>query len=134
MVDIPPALKMDSYPGAIGQVLTNLVLNSLIHGFSHDMQGEIHVSAEMDAKHVRLVVADNGHGIPAENLGRVFDPFFTTRMGQGGSGLGLNIVFNIVRTTLGGTIRVESRPGVRTAFTINMPRVAPGAAPAVESA
>jgi signal transduction histidine kinase len=98
------------------------------------MKGEIHVTAEMDATSVRLVVADNGQGIPAENIGRVFDPFFTTRMGQGGSGLGLNIVFNIVRTTLGGTIRVESRRDVRTTFTINIPRIAPGLAAVVQTA
>jgi len=135
VVDIPPNCVMDSYPGAIGQVLTNLALNSLIHGFTSEMKGEIRISASVDADdEVCLVVADNGSGISAENLGRVFDPFFTTRMGQGGSGLGLNIVYNIVTTTLGGAIRVESQPGERTAFTITMPRTAPKAEALLRSA
>jgi len=125
-VDIPKDILMDSYPGAIGQVITNLVLNSLVHGFTDDMAGVISISAmKSDADHVLLIATDNGKGISKQNLPRVFDPFFTTRMGQGGSGLGLNIVFNIVNSTLGGNIQVSSEEGVRTTFTIFMPMVAP---------
>ncbi len=125
-VDIPAGFVMDSYPGAIGQVITNLVLNSLIHGFTDDMSGSVSITAlRNDEQHVLLIVTDNGRGISKQNLPRVFDPFFTTRMGQGGSGLGLNIVFNIVNSTLGGSIQVTSEEGVHTTFTIFMPAVAP---------
>ena len=125
-VEIQAGFTMDSYPGALGQVVTNLLLNSLIHGFSNEMSGVITITAQMDNEdQVHLVVTDNGRGIPAKNLSHIFDPFFTTRMGQGGSGLGLNIVFNIVTANLGGSIRVSSEEGIRTTFTIIMPRIAP---------
>lgn len=125
-IEIPGGCLMDSYPGAIGQVVTNLVLNSLVHGFSEDINGIVSVSAlQADADHVLLIVNDNGKGIPKKNLARVFDPFFTTRMGQGGSGLGLHIVYNIVTSNLGGNIQVSSEEGIRTTFTIYLPLVAP---------
>ena len=125
VVDVPEAITMDSFPGAIGQVITNLVLNSLVHGFCGDMQGVVTISAQLqDSNHVLLICNDNGKGIPQENLNRIFDPFFTTRMGQGGSGLGLNIVFNIVTLTLHGTVRVESAVGNHTKFSVVMPLVA----------
>ena len=126
VMQVPPGIKMDSYPGAIGQIITNLVLNSLIHGFSEDMSGVIQVKAELVGdQSVNFTVSDNGKGIPVKNLKHVFDPFFTTRMGVGGSGLGLNIVYNMVTSTLGGTIVVKSEEGMRTTFSINMPLVAP---------
>jgi len=125
-VAIPDEIIMDSYPGAIGQIITNLVLNSLVHGFTDEMDGVISILATVgDDQRVLLVVTDNGKGISKQNLPRVFDPFFTTRMGQGGSGLGLNIVFNMVSSTLGGNIQVSSTEGVQTRFTISMPLVAP---------
>lgn len=113
-VDIPSGLELDSYPGPLEQVLVNLVGNSLLHGF-----------AGIDAKCVRLVHTDNGVGIPAATLTRVFDPFFTTRLGQGGSGLGLYIVYNVVTGVLGGSIKVDSLPGRGTSFTLTLPRTAP---------
>lgn len=124
LVDIDAGIEMDSYPGAIGQVIGDLVINALVHGFSADMHGVIMISArKVDAKNLELVIADNGAGIAPENLERVFDPFFTTRMGQGGNGLGLSMVFKIVNSTLGGTIHVTSEPGRSTTFTIHMPLV-----------
>ena len=125
VVDVPQDIMMDSYPGPVGQVITNLVVNSLVHGFSDDMQGVITIAvAVQDANRLQLTVTDTGCGIPKNNLTRVFDPFFTTRMGQGGNGLGLNIVFNIVTLTLGGMITVDSRVGGNTIFTVNIPMTA----------
>ncbi|WP_397572219.1 sensor histidine kinase [Silanimonas sp.] len=130
VVDIAPGLGMDSYPGPLGQVVTNLVLNALLHGLG-DRPGEVRVVAsQLDADHVALSVSDDGVGIPAEHLPRIFDPFFTTKLGEGGSGLGLHIVYSLVQRSLGGRIDVESRSGQGARFTVVMPVNAPKSAEA----
>lgn len=121
-VDIPATLRCDSYPGALGQVLTNLISNSLLHGFDDIVGGEIQILAR--PRHtgwVQLRYSDNGVGIAEEQLRHIFDPFFTTRLGRGGSGLGLHIVYQLVTTLLGGRIQVESEPGQGTRFLIELP-------------
>lgn len=123
---IPPGLKMDSYPGPLGQVIANLLNNALLHAFDGIDHGEIALEAEADGDtHLILRCRDNGAGIPPENLNRIFDPFFTTRMGRDGTGLGLNIVHNIVTGMLGGEISVSSEPGRGACFTLRLPRQAP---------
>ena len=130
VVDIAPGLAMDSYPGPLGQVITNLVLNALLHGLGEE-PGEVRVVASRhDEESVALSVSDNGVGIPAEHLSRIFDPFFTTKLGEGGSGLGLHIVYSLVQRSLGGRIDVDSRPGRGACFTVVMPAVAPKTADA----
>ena len=125
-VEISEGIEMDSYPGSLGQVVVNLALNALLHGFSASMQGRVRILGRADGPDwIVLQVEDNGCGIPAENLGKVFDPFFTTRLGQGGSGLGLHIVYNIVVGTLGGSIQLDSRSGEGTFFSVRIPRQAP---------
>ncbi len=126
VLDLAPGVEMDSFPGPLGQVLTNLLLNALIHGLGDGAAGEVRLSASeaVDGK-VTLLVADTGAGIAHEHISRVFDPFFTTRLGQGGSGLGLNIVFNLVTATLGGTIHVDSQVGQGAVFRIDLPCNAP---------
>ena len=129
-VDCEPDLLMDSFPGALSQVVTNLLVNAVTHAFEEGQSGRVDISAHR--KHedmVELIVSDNGHGIPQENLGKIFQPFFTTRRSKGGSGLGLHIVYNIVRQRLGGRIEVESKVGLGTRFSITMPCVAPKIAP-----
>ena len=84
----------------------------------------------IDEDWVRIVFEDDGRGIAPAHLPRVFDPFFTTRMGQGGTGLGLNIAHTIATSLLGGTIRVESAPGEGSRFILSLPRVALDARPA----
>ena len=124
--EIPHDIRLQSYPGPVGQVLTNLINNALIHGLKDGTLGRITVTAGIQREGwIQLAVHDNGRGIAPENLARVFDPFFTTRLGHGGSGLGLNIVYNIVSQTLGGTIRVESVLGHGARFIIEMPVSAP---------
>lgn len=124
--DITAGITMDSYPGPLGQVVTNLLNNALIHAFGGDQQGRVVVRARPGpGDTVQLEVSDNGVGIPAAHLSRVFDPFFTTRLGQGGSGLGLNIVYNLVTKTLGGTVHVASTPGQGATFHMVLPCKAP---------
>lgn len=124
---IPDDIVMESFPGPLGQVVTNLINNSIIHGFDGREAGRIRIDAEKCEGNasVLLKVCDDGKGIPPDVLPRIFDPFFTTRLGQGGSGLGLNIVHNMVFSILGGRIGVESRPGQGTCFTLTLAMVAP---------
>ena len=125
-VEIADDVLMDSYPGPVGQILTNLVHNALLHGLSPSVPGVISVMARrLGEDKVQISVGDSGSGIPEENLSRVFDPFFTTRLGQGGSGLGLHIVYNLATKTLGGRVRAENRPGQGACFVLELPLVAP---------
>ncbi|WP_295995714.1 ATP-binding protein [Rugamonas sp.] len=120
--EVPAGIWMDSYPGPLGQVVTNFVTNALAHAFQGRDGGTMTLSARrLDGGAVEIAFRDDGAGIPEQHQPRVFDPFFTTRLGQGGSGLGLNIVYNIVTGLLGGTIRLESTVGGGTVFTIVLP-------------
>ena len=122
--EIPAGIVMDSYPGPLGQVVTNLVNNAVIHGLDGVEQGGIEVRAALlDADSLELTVSDNGQGIAPDRLGRIYDPFYTTKLGKGGSGLGLNIVYNTVHGVLGGRIAVHSQLGKGTRFTVTLPRV-----------
>jgi signal transduction histidine kinase len=118
-------IELDSYPGAFAQVITNLLMNAVHHAFDDEGHGTIHIDVNEQDKSITLLFKDNGRGIPVENLSKIFDPFFTTRRNRGGTGLGMNIVYNIVTTTLGGSISVDSTIGLGTTFTLSMPREAP---------
>ncbi|CAO3428039.1 PAS-domain containing protein [Azospirillum doebereinerae] len=124
-VTCPDTLTLDSYPGAFGQILTNLVMNSIIHGYGPERRGALRIAVSEEAGEVTVVYADDGRGIPASLHGRVFEPFFTTSRDSGGSGLGLNIVYTLVTRTLRGHVRLDSRPGEGATFTLRFPRVAP---------
>lgn len=122
-VQCPDSIVMNSYPGALSQVLSNFVMNSLIHGFEPGRVGRISIQVDpVEPASVRLTYSDDGMGIPPENRGRIFDPFFTTRRGSGGSGLGLHIVYNLVVGPLGGTVTVEERDGGGACFVVTLPR------------
>jgi signal transduction histidine kinase len=102
-VDCPDDLEIDSYPGALSQVLTNFVMNSLVHGFAEGQVGAIAISAQLQGPDTVMIrYTDTGRGIPEKNLAKIFEPFFTTKRGSGGTGLGLHIVYNIVAQSLGG--------------------------------
>ena len=120
------SVMVDSYPGPIAQLVTNLVINALVHAFGDDGAGTLAIDvAALPDGLVELRFQDDGRGIPAENLDRIFEPFFTTKRGAGGSGLGMHICFNLVTRTLGGTLTVESRVGEGTTFTARFPAIAP---------
>ncbi len=119
-------VTLDSYPGPLGQVFTNLVTNALLHAFEGHRQGHITVTPRLvDGDSVQIDFADDGLGIPAAEQRRIFDPFFTTRLGRGGTGLGLHIVYNLVTQVLGGRITVHSSPGNGTRFVVTLPLKAP---------
>lgn len=121
VVECPPTLRIATMPGALSQIVTNLVTNSLLHAFAHGRGGEIVLSAKAKQDAVVLVYTDDGKGIAREHLSHVFEPFFTTRRGQGGSGLGLHLCYNIVTRSLKGKIEVASTPGAGVRFTITLP-------------
>ncbi|NSL54808.1 PAS domain-containing sensor histidine kinase [Uliginosibacterium aquaticum] len=125
-LNVPEDISLDSYPGPLGQVLSNLVGNAVLHGFTGRKEGGVRVEAcLLDADTVELKVSDDGCGMTEHVQHHAFDPFFTTRLGQGGNGLGLYICYGIVSGVLGGSITLESRPGAGTTFIIRLPRVGP---------
>jgi signal transduction histidine kinase len=126
-VDVPEGLAIDGYPGSYGQILTNLFLNAANHAFPDGRAGAISISARpRGADDIEIIFADNGAGMTPDVQRQAFDPFFTTRRNEGGTGLGLHIVYNLVTQQLGGRMMLESRLGQGTTFRIIMPRVATG--------
>lgn len=126
-IDIEPGLQLDSYPGALSQILMILVSNAVTHAFAGREQGSLAIEGRRsESGWVELTVKDDGAGIAKEHVGRIFEPFFTTRLGQGGSGLGLHILYNMVTSVLGGRVAVDSTVGEGTTFTVELPD-SPGA-------
>jgi signal transduction histidine kinase len=126
-LEVPDGLIIDSFPGAYGQILTNLFLNAVNHGFADGRSGTITISARPRGHDdVEIIFADNGAGMTPDVQRQAFDPFFTTRRNEGGTGLGLHIVYNLVTQQLGGRMMLDSRPGQGTTFRIIMPRAAKG--------
>ncbi|MBI1889804.1 MAG: AAA family ATPase [Burkholderiales bacterium] len=117
----PQGIAMKSFPGALGQVVTNLVMNTLMHAFDGVEGGTIEITAKQFGGNVELSCRDNGVGIPDDIQSKIFDPFFTTRRASGGSGLGLHIVYNLVTQKLHGRIGVESKVGEGTKFWMSLP-------------
>lgn len=121
-------IEVNTYPGALSQVITNFVTNALLHAFAEDGRGEMLIVVRnvyangVETDQIELRFSDNGLGIPQENLAKIFDPFYTTMRGRGGSGLGLNIIHNLVTGTLRGQISVESQLNVGTTFIVRFPR------------
>lgn len=125
-LECPENLIVDNYPGALSQILTNFITNSLRHAYQPDQTGKLNICVTLlPDDNIRLVYSDDGQGIPPELQSKIFDPFFTTQRGNGGSGLGLHIVYNIVHQTLKGSLQVHSALGQGTTFTLHFPRVCP---------
>ncbi|HBE58165.1 MAG TPA: two-component sensor histidine kinase [Cyanobacteria bacterium UBA11149] len=114
-------LIIESYPGPLSQVVTNLVLNSIIHAYKPGAGGNLRFEVGRDASGAIIYYSDDGCGIPPQNLDKIFEPFFTTARAKGGSGLGLHIVYNLVTQKLQGNISCESEVGKGTRFTIELP-------------
>ena len=126
-VDVPDGLMIDGYPGSYGQILTNLFLNAVNHAFAEARSGTISISARPRGQDdVEIIFADDGAGMTPDVQRQAFDPFFTTRRNEGGTGLGLHIVYNLVTQQLGGRMMLDSRLGQGTTFRIIMPTAAKG--------
>ncbi len=122
---IPAGIVMDSIPGDLEQIFTNLIMNSIHHGFEAQGSGQVVIEASAVQGRVEIVYQDNGIGIAPEFHRKVFEPFYTTKLGRGGSGLGMFIVHNLVHGSLKGEIRLNSEPGQGARFTLNLPAVTP---------
>ena len=116
-------ITMNSYAGSLAQVVTNLVMNSLIHAYPEEKKGQLHFEIIAENKNIKIIYSDDGCGIPEENLSKVFEPFFTTKRNQGGTGLGLHIVYNLITHKLQGSVDVDSQVGKGTKFTFVLPSI-----------
>ena len=126
-LDIPADIILDSYPGAYGQVLTNLIFNAVTHGFADRTVGNMVLEAtRIGTEFVEITFSDDGSGISEEDQRHVFDPFFTTRRAKGSTGLGLHIVHNLVTEQLGGRITLTSASEKGTSICMTIPLIAPG--------
>ena len=113
-------INVYSYPGAFSQIITNLIMNSLIHGFQNMENGIIEINVSSQKGYITLQYKDNGKGMDSSSLKKIFDPFFTTRRGEGGTGLGMHIIYNLVTQTFAGDIKCDSSPNNGVTFTIKL--------------
>ncbi|MFK5892552.1 MAG: PAS domain-containing sensor histidine kinase [Pseudomonadota bacterium] len=114
-------IKVNSYPGAFSQVFTNLIMNSLIHAYDKGVWGIVSIEIKQQNNQLHIHYQDDGKGMTEEVISKIFDPFFTTQRGQGGSGLGMNVTYNLITSRLHGTIKCHSTPGLGTSFIIQCP-------------
>jgi len=121
--NIPKEIKINTYPGAFGQVITNLIMNSILHGYVNEKKGHIYIDVKEEATQVVLSYKDDGKGINSKELPYIFDAFFTTKKGSGGTGLGLNILYNIVQKQFKGEVSCTSEINNGVHFTITIPSV-----------
>jgi signal transduction histidine kinase len=120
-VECSPVILVKGFPGAIYQILSNLIINSIKHAFPGDTQGIISIKVKKDKDLLCLEFSDNGCGIPEKDQKHIFEPFFTTKRSQGGTGLGLNLVYNLIKHKLGGEISLKSRENEGALFYISFP-------------
>lgn len=123
LIEGDPTLTVSGDPGVLSQIITNLVMNAVIHAYDDGDSGLLKIRFEDSGENICIEFEDDGKGIDSGHLSKIFDPFFTTRRGSGGSGLGLNIVYNLIRGQVGGKIECFSTLGKGTRFVMSMPKV-----------
>ena len=121
-VSCPDNLVVTCAPGAIAQIVTNMVVNSITHGFEDKTAGTITLDVKEAGENVVVQYSDDGRGLGEEELGKLFDAFFTTKRAEGGSGLGTHIMYNLVTQSLQGHIEADSNPGNGLHYTIWFPK------------
>lgn len=124
-IDGPQTLEIETFPGALAQIISNLVNNALLHAFAEGAEGHIRIGYRECGDRLWLEFSDDGRGIAPEHQQHVFEAYFTTRVGSGGSGLGLHIVRALVEEQLGGRIELHSEVGAGTRFSLDLPLIAP---------
>jgi signal transduction histidine kinase/DNA-binding LacI/PurR family transcriptional regulator len=117
----PEEIEIETYPGSVAQVISNLIRNSVTHGFEDHTGGSVSITCARENDSINIVYSDNGRGMTEEVRGKIFNPFFTTKRGKGGTGLGMNIVYNIVTGKLGGDIECRSSLGHGAEFIMRIP-------------
>ncbi|MFT4928303.1 MAG: CheY-like chemotaxis protein [Phenylobacterium sp.] len=120
---IPAIIQINSYPGAISQIITNLINNSLLHGYAQGVYGQFTIDAAEDEGWIKLTYQDDGQGMSDQTLEKAFEPYYTTKTGKGGSGLGMGIIKKLVEEDLEGIIRVNSAPGEGVEVVVRFPAV-----------
>ncbi|KJY87640.1 sensor histidine kinase [Pseudoalteromonas piscicida] len=120
-IDCDPGLAIESKAGPLQQVLEQLISNSLLHGFKDQQNNSIAITVKPSMGQLAIEYADNGMGVPKEIKKRIFDPFVTTRRGEGGSGLGMHLVYNLVTQALGGSITLDEEFSQGAKFIITLP-------------
>lgn len=125
-INCQPLLKVRFQAGAFSQILTNMLLNSVIHGFENKPSGNIHIHAQLQQNdsgdsELHFVYEDDGLGLTAEQLEHLFDPFFTTKADRGGSGLGTHIIYTLIRDTLAGSVEASSNEGKGLKYEFTFP-------------
>lgn len=121
-LNCPMELRITSLPGVIAQLVTNLVINTLMHAYDEDQKGQVNIDIYEQGPNVIMIYQDYGKGIPEKDHRCIFDPFWTTKRGSGGSGLGLSILYNLTTQKLQGTIHVDSAEGQGAKFTLSFPK------------
>jgi signal transduction histidine kinase len=120
VINCPSDLTIESKSEPLQQIFQQLILNSAIHGFSNSENNEIKFDIEITGPQIKIIYTDNGQGVDKNVKNRIFDPFVTSKRGQGASGLGMHLVYNLVTQALGGHILydLDAKPGVRFVITI----------------
>lgn len=124
-INCPEDIHCTTYAGTLAQIITNLLMNSLIHAFESDQIGNIEITAEDKQEDVILVYKDDGKGLTPQDAKRLFDPFFTTKRNQGGSGLGTHLIHNLITRKLAGAINIDTDLGKGLIYTIQFPKRPP---------
>ena len=120
-VECAKDLFIYSYPNEFAQIITNLIINSLDHGYEYKEQGDININVTEENNHIVIVYNDDGKGISTENLKHIYEPFFTTRRKDGNTGLGMQIIYNIITMKLNGKIECTSEENHGVEFRIIFP-------------
>lgn len=122
-IDVPESIFIESYPGAISQIITNLVQNSIKHGFENKESGAVYISAEKKENNILIRYSDNGCGVSSDVVEKIFESYYSTKIGSGGSGLGLAIVKQLIEDKLNGSVKCNSTEGEGIEFIIEFPLI-----------
>ncbi|MCZ4294657.1 sensor histidine kinase [Vibrio sinaloensis] len=128
-IHCPEKMTCRIYAGSLAQIVTNLIMNSLIHAFDDGEKGSIEIRVSESDNRIHFIYSDNGKGLSEEDSQRLFDPFFTTKRNQGGSGLGAHLIQNLITRKLGGSVSVETKLGEGLRYIIDFPKNANAAPP-----